>query len=158
MSLHFVASSAPSSDAQSARGTLSQVDALLAEVQSVPKSALASHASIVAFIRDLPGCDDFVDDDPNKLPQTTLLRSIQREPPLNERKPLQFEHFKPAALDAAFTLQSGGITSEQMHDLELARIAEKKRKKAEKQAKKEKKRDKKRLASAAADTPVTPAD
>jgi hypothetical protein len=159
MSLLFVSAVDTSAEGTgssvSARSTLNQVDELLTEVQAVPRSAMASHASIVEFIRDLPGCDDYVDDDPNKFPQTTLLRSIQREPPLSERKPLQFEHFKPAALEAAFTLQIGGITSEQMHDLEQSRLAEKKRKKAEKQAKKDKKRDKKR---AAGDTPVTPAD
>jgi hypothetical protein len=167
MSLHFVSSageddtSTSAATCVSARSTLSLADELLAEVQAEPRSAMASHASIVEFIRDLPGCDDLVDDDPNKFPQTTLLRSIQREPPLSERKPLQFEHFKPAALEAAFTLQIGGITSEQMHDLEQSRLAEKKRKKAEKQAKKDKKRDKKlqRLPTAG-DTPVanTPAD
>jgi hypothetical protein len=136
--LHFV--DAAGGDAgdkpnKSARATLAQVDELLSELQRTPVSS----QSIVPFIRDIPGCDFAVDDDPTKLPQTGLRRAIQREPPLHERKPLQFEHFSSMQLEAAFKLQGGGITSEQIRHVEQTREAEKARKRAEKQAKKEKK-------------------
>ncbi len=142
--LHYVSSSAPpppsaADGATAARAILSQVDALLGELRQAHAGEPTHGKSIVAYIRDIPGCE-YADDEPNKLPHTTLRRAIQREPPLHERKPLQFEPFSQTQLDAAFTLEVGALTSEQLHDIEATREADKARKRAEKLAKKERKR------------------
>lgn len=154
-SLHFVTADPTADDAaSSARAILSQVDALLGELRESGAATSVHGKSIVAFIRDIPGCD-YADDEPNKLPHTALRRAIQREPPLHERKPLQFEPLSAAQLEAAFALEVGALTSEQMLDIEQTREADKARKRAEKQAKKERKRAKHDATAAAAAPPKT---
>jgi hypothetical protein len=154
MSLHFITKEPVTETNKSARSTLAQVDEILSELKRGGVSKHATSQSIVPFIRDIPGCDfaAVVDDDPSKLPQTALRRAIQREPPLHERKPLQFEHFSSMQLEAAFKLQGGGITSEQIRHIEQTREAEKARKRAEKQAKREKKELKRQRTTATTTT------